>query len=575
MSNVTLKGPARRPPRVPFVIVILMLLALIAAGVMLVLGASAVGVTWDERIHAVMLEEYFNSGWYASPDWLVNGAPDAFLGKWPYYVYAPVASLIGHFFTVIGGAEPWGGFSDSSSAYALRHFASGLVAVIGIIGTGLIARLLTNSWRWALVGAAFIATTPMWIGHGMFNVKDLPVGTGYTLVTLGFVAICRRNYSESKRQEILVILSMIVGIVLAVGARPASGLPMSLTGALIVFVCALTLIIRRRSPEAFPHLGRRIRDIAIGFVAAYLTLLAIYPKGFINPFTLAKESLLISGRFPVGDAVLVNGSWLPQPPPWYYLPTWFGAQLTIIVIVLLLVFLVMWGIQAVKLITAGKGARTGAFESWLLPVPVVLQAFLFPALALLVHSTMYNAVRQFLFVVPAVCVLAAVGLWRVMAHFTGEGRRDRVTRTAVWVLVAIGLIAPTVDQIRLFPYNYVYFNEVTTLQPINGRWATDYWRASSMELTRIIPGDGPVSCRFITAKQAMSPCADDATIQPFWSTRGSNAKPGSLGAGEYWYVRENGGGVSVPAGCTLHDQVTRPLRGQDLIIAEVLKCSGP
>ena len=187
MSDIPMKL-ARRPPRVPLamvmVTVVLMLLALVAAAVMLVLGASAAGVTWDERIHAVMLQEYFTSGWYASPDWVVNGAPNAFLGKWPYYVYAPVASLLGHVFNVVGGAEPWGGFSDSASAIAFLLYASGLVAVIGTIGTGLITRIITNFLRWALVGAAFIATTPMWIGHGMFNVKDLPVGTGYTLVTI-------------------------------------------------------------------------------------------------------------------------------------------------------------------------------------------------------------------------------------------------------------------------------------------------------------------------------------------------------------------------------------------------------
>ena len=201
--------------------------------------------------------------------------------------------------------------------------------------------------------------------------------------------------------------------------------------------------------------------------------------------------------------------------------------------------------------------------AWLLPAPIVLQVFLLPALAILAHSTMYNAARQFLFVVPAVAVLAALGVRATIQRLGGEGQRPAIARIAVWVLVAIGLIAPTVDQIRLYPYSYVYFNEIATLQPINNRWATDYWRASSQELTTLIPADGPVSCRYVTTKQPPSPCGEEATFVPFWSSRGSAALPGNLGAGEYWFVRENGGDLTMPAGCILHDELTRPLRGQE------------
>ena len=153
----------------------------IIAAVLMVAGGSRVGATWDERIHALMTETYFATGWYASPDWLVDGGLDPFTGKWPYFVYAPVASLIAHGAAVMTGNESWGGFSDSASAHAARHLGTAFIAFLGIVAAGLIGRLITRSWRWALVGSALLASTPMWVGHGMFNVKDLPVGTGYTI----------------------------------------------------------------------------------------------------------------------------------------------------------------------------------------------------------------------------------------------------------------------------------------------------------------------------------------------------------------------------------------------------------
>ena len=565
----------QRSTLVPVWILVILGLVMATAVGMLYLGASSVGATWDERIHAVMLGEYFTSGWYASPDWLVNGAPEAFLGKWPYYVYAPVSELITQGFAVLTGAEPWKGFSESTAAYTARHLATGLIALLGILGTGLITRLVTRSWRWGVVGAAFIATTPMWIGHGMFNVKDLPVGTGYTFATLAFVALCRTNYPRSWRSSALSILSLVGGIALAVGTRPASGLPIAMTGISLILGAGVYLVIFRASPTAFPKLGRRIRDLAIGFIAAYLLLVVIYPKGFINPYTLAKESLLISGRFPVNDMVLTNGTWLSQPPPWFYLPTWFGAQLTLIVLVFLVIFVVLWLLLVVRTLAARRAVTASAVESVLLPMPVLLQAFLLPLLAILVHSTMYNAVRQFLFVVPAVAVLAALGIKATLELLHGDGKPRQTARLAIWVIVAIGVIAPTVDQIRLFPYNYVYFNEVATLQPINGRWATDYWRASSQELTTIIPSTGDESCSYVTLKKGIQPCGEQSPFIPYWGMRGEAAVPGQLDQSEYWLVRENGGDVNMPPGCTLHDQLVRPLHGQELIIAQVLKCQLP
>ena len=125
----------QRSTLVPVWILVILGLVMATAVGMLYFGASAVGATWDERIHAVMLGEYFTSGWYASPDWLVNGAPGTFLGKWPYFVYAPVAELITQGFAVLTGAEPWKGFSESPAAYTARHLATGLIALLGILGT--------------------------------------------------------------------------------------------------------------------------------------------------------------------------------------------------------------------------------------------------------------------------------------------------------------------------------------------------------------------------------------------------------------------------------------------------------
>ena len=567
---VTRRRASRSAVAVPILIVVVSTVV-IATGVLLMWrGGSAVGATWDERIHALMTETYFTTGWYASPDWLVDGGLDPFTGKWPYFVYAPVASLIAHAAAVLTGNEAWGGFSDSASAHAARHLGTAFIALLGIVGAGLIVRLITRSWRWALLGAALLASVPMWIGHGMFNVKDLPVGTGYTLATVGIVAMLRRDYSRRVWLRIGAWTAVVVGVVMAVGTRPASGLPIALT-AIALAGTALILVLASRKRPFLRQWGLwpRAIDPVGSLVLAYLVLTAIYPNGFSNPFRLVKETLLISGRFPVSDAELTNGVWLQQPPPWYYLPTWFGAQLPLLVILGCAAFVVLWIALLVRVLRLHP-RRAAGLEAVVLPLPVLAQLLLLPLLAIAVKSTMYDAVRQFLFVVPAAAVLAALGI-RLLVQAVGSTRWMVVL---VWVITAAGLLAPAVDQVRLFPYTYAYFNELATIRPVNGNWATDYWRASGRDLVRLIP-PGSTSCVLVESDEPARPCDEDASFESFWADRGTNAAPGELSAGQYWLVRENGGDISIPPGCVLHDQLTRPLRGQSLVIGQILRCDAP
>ena len=429
--------------RVPTGMVALSVAVIMTGTTLMVLGAFQVGATWDERIHALMTETFFETGWYASPDWLVDGGLDPFTGKWPYFVYAPVASLIAHAFAVMAGSETWSGFSDSSEAYAARHLGTAFIALLGILAAGAIVRLITRSWKWALLGAGILASTPMWVGHGMFNVKDLPVGAGYTIATVGFVAILRSDYPGRRALRIGAVLAILVGVVLAVGTRPASGLPIALTGLAISGVSLIVILLgkAKRFGDARPLIPRFLDPLG-GLAAAYAVLVVIYPNGFINPFRLVKETLLISGRFPVSDPELTNGVWLSQPPPWFYLPTWFGAQLTLLTLVGATVFLVWWLVSAYRLI-GRRDMKASNSETVFVATPVVAQVIVLPAMAIAAQSTMYDAVRQFLFVVPAMAVLAALGIRVLAQHLESvTDSNRRWVSPVLWIVVCVGLVVP-------------------------------------------------------------------------------------------------------------------------------------
>ncbi len=86
------------------------------------------------------------------------------------------------------------------------------------------------------------------------------------------------------------------------------------------------------------------------------------------------------------------------------------------------------------------------------------------------NSTLYDGIRHLLFITPPLVALAAVGCDGLLRAVGGRGR------TAVAVVVAIGLAEPVIFQLRNHPNQVVYF------QPLVGgpaaawtRFELDYW----------------------------------------------------------------------------------------------------
>lgn len=556
--------------RVPPVLRILSFVVLAATTVMLFAGAWTIGATWDEKTHVLMLDTFFKQGWNVSPDALVSGVPDPRY-IWGVYVYGPVAELVAHGVAVALGTETLGEPSLTAAAYAGRHIGIALMALIGIAAAGLIVRVITNSWSFALLGAAILSSTPLWIGHGMFNIKDLPVASGMTLAALGIALLF--DGRDQKWSGPLGVGTMMAGTVLAAGTRSAIGVTVAaclVAGVGVYFaVSASSRLVPWRT--CFTIGVRQLLLGILGLIAAYVALLVIYPKAFINPFLLAWEALVVSARFPFDEQVLTAGMLMDQPPPWTYLPLWFGAQLPVLVVVGVLVFIGFW----LSSVFGNVTRRVATLDTRQLAIGAVLltQMLLMPVAAVMFGSNMYNGSRQFLFVVPAAAVLATIGIWSLTAR-TSRTLQDSWWPKFIWVGVSIGLVAPVIAQVQLFPYNYVAFNAPTALAPINGNWPTDYWRASGKELMQRLPSEGEESCAYEQGRKGVRhPCSSEPMFSPYLGLRGESARAGSLGENQYWLVRENQGFLDIPRNCQLHDEIVRPLWFQEVVIGQIMVCT--
>jgi len=547
---------------------------LVGGVVMLFAGAWVVGATWDEKTHVAFLQTFFDIGWNTDPNAIQDGRPDPSY-IWGIYVYGPIAELISHATSVLFGAEGWGSPEFDAFSTSTRHVGTALSALVGVIAAGGIVGVLTRSWRWGVFGAALLTATPLWVGHGMFNIKDTPVAAGYTLATLGTVLILRDGAWTSRRPLLWGIGFISVGGLLAAGTRAASGVPI-LAGVVVGF--GLWTLLRLRSHRE----GNSLRAglIRLGWMLgalslSYLTMVLIYPKAFANPLELAWQAIVVSARFPFDEQVLTAGVWMDQPPPFSYLPLWFGAQLPILVLIAGIGFTIYWTWQLGRIVR-GHLPSTLDWARIAAVSPVILQVFLLPLLAILGRSSMYNGQRQFLFVVPAIAVLAGLGVWAGWTYLQRYLSRRRFLAPMYWVAVLVGILTPLVAQASLFPYNYTFYNAGAALRPIDGNWPTDYWRASSRELWERLPATGLSACAYESYRyNTLKRCEDEGMFQPYLDRRGLAAKPGALEPGQIWLVRENQGVTDPGPGCEVHDEITRPLFHQTIVIGQILKCDYP
>lgn len=528
-----------------------------AAGVVLVAGVTIAaagawrtGVSWDETYHVMRLRNAFAHGWFLLDADLDGGEPGAWVDQ--RYVYGPVAMLVLHGWSMLWGTEGAGAVADTERAYAVRHLGVVLISLAGTAAAAGLTRLLLRSWGWALVAAAVLVAVPTWNGHAMFNVKDVPVATGYTLVTLGVCLVARP--AARRRTAAAGALLTLAGLVLAVGTRPGVWPGLALAGALAVVV----LVVRRRR-------ARAVLLVAVA-LAAVGALVLLYPEGFADPVTALVSGALESSRYG-GE----QGSW-------WYLPLYLVIELPTLLLLL--------GAAGAVLLARALLSRTSTDP--LVATLVLLQTFLLPGLAVARESNLYTGLRQLLFAAPGLAVLVTVALavlWRTWAeHRRGAGPRRVLVLVPTLTALAIG--APLLVQAQLFPYSYAFSSVPANL--VSPRLAasdrdlevqTDYWRTSVRELAPSVPAAGLVTCtpriddadRFLPqADESRADCGTDpiGPLAPYAAARGGTASAGDPTR----FVAVDAGSAFVGANCTPLDRVTRRLWWRTVTMSSVSDC---
>jgi hypothetical protein len=453
-------SPLREPA--PRAVVWASVLVLLVTTAMLLWGAWRTGVSVDEPYHVLRLRNLFETGWYLLDDDLDGSVPGAWVSD--EYVYAPVATLLMHAVCVVLGIEGGGTVSASESAYAVRHLVVALLGLLGAFAVAATGRLLMRSWAWGLVAAGTLMAVPMWPGLSMFDIKDVPAATGYSLYTLGLVLALRTSRGAT-RTTVASIAATTTGALLAVGTRPGLW-----TGLALGLVVLAWFVGGRDATGRVVWAWWRPAEVGAGLGLAYLVLWAAYPAMFSRPDRWLFSSAEVSSDY--SQTLQSSTAYIPVK----VLETMPS----------LLLLLGCLGCLAGLLGWRGRGR--GLAEARILVI--ACQALALPAVALFRHSHLYDDLRQLLFACPAVALLLTLGIRYLLADLARSG--SGVARRAVLGAWVVALLAPVAVQGQLFPYAYAYGSPLKALQ--GQTTGGDFWRTSFRELLPDVPRDEFVMC---------------------------------------------------------------------------------
>jgi len=534
-----------QPPA--FLVAIAGLVGVIGIG-MTIVGSQTTGISTDEPGHVRRVNNYLESGLYVRV-FEVHATPP---GQIPIgaYVYGPATSLFQHDIQRLLDTEPGYEAKTRAHHYAIRHAVIAAFALLGLLAAAGTAWLILGNWRWGVIAGGILSATPLWTGHAMFNMKDTPVAAGHTIITFGLVLLALTKPTSKHLTVLAGAGTLAAGTIMMLGTRP--GAWPSLMGSLIVFAAILGLA---RKSLTWTHLLRVTAATAAALVASYLALLAIYPRVFGD----LSQALYVSA---FGSAHYEGlGDQFPSDRSYLFEHALIDLPLGLLTLMVTGTFVAayMWLVQRRRSVHLDCIALVGS------------QAFALMTAAVVLDSDLYHGLRQMLFAIPALAVLATVGLAALLTKF----RVGRV-RLAVAIGACVAMVLPTAAQAAMFPYQYGYINVAAEQLGVPAN--EDYFGMSFREHAYADPQDVKIICPFlrmgyIVWRDNEPDCRTRFahTFSAYWRGRPTPDRPKE--PGEFYTLLR--GSRPTPPNCEIFREVERWRNLEKTVMSRMFVCHHP
>lgn len=465
----------------------------------------------------------------------------------------------------------------------LNHIAIFLSWVgSGYLVGQILKRLTQDAWI-STLGMIACLLWPYLLGHGLMNIKDVPFLFAWLLCTNQLLLVLSKTQAKS-----------LIGAYTLLGIFTGWLISIRISGVLISLEYLAFLLIfwgtrnkdqlSMQTPLAQSTFSWN--SIGLFLLATSLTLYVCYPILWHNPLELLNAISYMS-RHPWDGDTLTAGRFIAGTQLPWYIAAWLAVKLPLIAIL----GLALCPIAIYKLIrnpsssenivqnssssVAIKQAQWNAraIAALLLTISLILLVLVIKKVSL------YNELRQILFIFPLLWIIAISSLRLINRKFT-----------LGLLLASIALFSW--DNLKLFPYQYVYFNEIARQFPITTQYEKDYFGLSSTQSAKWLNQNTQANTQVST----QAPATDCAYVSPLhlwryaingqkvacvkdFSERPQNGSASSENQSTkraYWIglpVRDKVKALPIPNCTILHsEERILPLSSQTLVMGELYTC---
>lgn len=372
--------------------------------------------------------------------------------------------------TLAGNLLP---YSELGSRLIWAH----AVVFLAYISSGIVFRFcllrLTGDQLISALGMFVFLLWPYLFGHSMMNVKDIPFMCAWLCCTLQVLRI----FQTSELTSQLSIWNFAL-----LGAVTAWLISIRVSGILIFIQYAWFGILFIKQID-YSQINASIyqklaRAIFVSLLAMIGALFILYPIAWHDPSEFLNAIRYMSSHPWLGNTLTAGELIEPKTRIPFYIGSWLIVKLPIFALAgLTLVPLVLWKAYAKKQFSW----RYCALLALLLTAITIL------SIMVLMRVSLYNELRQILFISVILLLIAIVSLYCL----------SRSISIAVLVLT---IVTMSVDDINLHPYQYTYVNEIARNLPKGKLFETDYFGLSVSETARWLnesSADGVSQCVYV------------------------------------------------------------------------------
>jgi Dolichyl-phosphate-mannose-protein mannosyltransferase len=346
--------------------------------------------------------------------------------------------------------------------FDLRHIMCALIGIGGIAAAAATARLIAGP-RAALITLIALGASGVWYGTMFNHTKDIPFAAAMTGALFFLIRIARRLPSPRASD------------VIAFGLLAGSALGIRVLGLLlpVYAIAAVIIYLPLRKGDFRSVLGSMVRLLP-AFALAYVIMILAWPWAALDPLNPIR-GLVAFSEFHYGVRTAVDGKiYLMSQVPRLYVPIYILIRMPIVALfgALLAIVTALWPRLA---------AASQRFERR--DIALVSLTVIFPLVCEVIwHGPAFAGLRHFLFVVPALAILAGIGL---DAALTALATRGRLLAYGGLAMVASCFLVDAVTLVRLHPYQYLFYNRlVGGLEGASRRYDLDYWFGSMPEAVK-------------------------------------------------------------------------------------------